>query len=120
VQIKQYLASNNINTSHFLGAGWNIAGKNLKRNKIALEEVFITNSTYQSYKLKRRLFSEGYKQAKCEQCGWKKVSTDGRIPLELHHINGNRQDNRLANLQILCPNCHSLEPTHRGKNIKKV
>lgn len=51
--------------------------------------------------------------------GWSKNSKDGRLPLELDHINGNPKDNRLINLRVLCPNCHSLKQTHRGKNIKK-
>ncbi|MDE1988391.1 MAG: HNH endonuclease, partial [Patescibacteria group bacterium] len=41
------------------------------------------------------------------------------LPLELDHINGDRHDNRLENLRILCPNCHSLKPTHRGRNMNK-
>ncbi|KKQ13143.1 MAG: hypothetical protein US27_C0015G0001, partial [Candidatus Moranbacteria bacterium GW2011_GWF1_36_78] len=52
-------------------------------------------------------------------CGWHKVSKDGRLPLELDHINGDSKDNRIKNLRVLCPNCHSLKPTHRGRNIKK-
>ncbi len=51
-------------------------------------------------------------------CGWNKTTKDGRLPLELDHINGDSRDNRLTNLQILCPNCHSLQPTHRGLNKK--
>ena len=39
------------------------------------------------------------------------------IPLELHHINGIKTDNRLENLQMLCPNCHALTDNYRGKNI---
>ncbi len=39
------------------------------------------------------------------------------IPLELDHINGRRDDNRLDNLRILCPNCHAQTETYRGKNI---
>ncbi len=58
------------------------------------------------------------KKPECEECGWAKRSEDGRIPLELDHINGDSHDNRLENLRILCPNCRSLEPTHRGMNIK--
>jgi hypothetical protein len=63
-------------------------------------------------------FKEGIKKEECEMCGWAKSSLDGRIPLELDHINGDHHDNRLINLRILCPNCHSLQPTHRGKNKK--
>lgn len=41
------------------------------------------------------------------------------IPLELEHINGINNDNRLENLTLLCPNCHAQTPTYRGKNIKR-
>ena len=54
----------------------------------------------------------------CECC--KNVEWNGRpIPLEVHHINGDNTDNRLENLQILCPNCHALTENWRGKNIDK-
>ncbi|QQS22454.1 HNH endonuclease [Candidatus Saccharibacteria bacterium] len=59
------------------------------------------------------------KKPKCEICGWEERSIDGRIPVELDHINGIHSDNRLENLRILCPNCHSLQPTHRGRNKKR-
>ena len=39
------------------------------------------------------------------------------IPLELDHINGRRDDNRLENLRLICPNCHAQTPTYRGRNI---
>lgn len=42
-----------------------------------------------------------------------------KLPLELHHINGNHYDNRLENLQILCPNCHAIQPGNAGANIGK-
>jgi hypothetical protein len=119
VQIQKYLKLWKINTKHFTGMGWN-KGLQFKPNPaVPIESILKKNSTYQSYKLKRRLFIEGFKKQKCEFCGWSKKSIDGRVPLELDHINGDRFDNRLNNLQILCPNCHSLQPTHRGLNRKK-
>lgn len=115
-QIKKYLHFYKIDISHLKGRGWskglNLTGKRL----IPLEKILKRNSDFQSYKLKRRLFLEGLKQERCEICGWNERSKDGRLPLELDHINGDSRDNRLENLRILCPNCHSLQPTHRGRN----
>lgn len=116
IVIKQYINKHALDTSHFLGKGWNLKAINLKKHIIPLEDILVSPSYYQSYKLKNRLFRAGIKTPICEQCGWSKTASDGRIPLELHHRNGNRHDNQLENLQILCPNCHSLEDNYRAKN----
>ena len=73
-------------------------------------------STVSTYKLKLRLWNEGLKPKHCEECGWARQSEGGRLPLELHHINGDSFDNRIENLAVLCPNCHSLKSNHRGLN----
>lgn len=119
-QIKKYFKFYKINTNHFTGQAWNKGMRGIGKPRINLKEILIKNSTFQSFKLKKRLFAAGLKTQKCEECGWNKKSEDGRIPLELDHINGDSTDNRLENLRILCPNCHSLKPTHRGRNRKKV
>lgn len=118
-QIKKYLRLYKVNINHFKGKAWNKGLRGIGKPRIALDKILIQNSDFQSYKLKKRLFAAGLKFPKCEECGWAKKSIDGRIPLELDHINGDSRDNRLENLRILCPNCHSLKPTHRGRNRKK-
>lgn len=118
-QITKYILLYKIDTFHFLGRGSNKGKSLLRRPTHSLEEILVKNSTFQSFKLKKRLFNEKLKKIECELCGWAKVSVDGRIPLELDHINGEHSDNRIENLRILCPNCHSLQLTHRGKNKKK-
>ncbi len=118
-QIKKFLKLYKIDTSHFTGMAWNKGMHGVGVYRKTLKEILTRGNYYQSYKLKRRLFVAGLKKPQCEMCGWAKKSADGRVPLELDHISGDRYDNRLENLQILCPNCHSLQPTHRGRNIKK-
>src|SRR3989344_296228 len=118
-QVKKYIREYNLSTKHFTGKLWSKGLKLPFKPLIALKHILVKNSTYQSYKLKKRLFLVKLKKPKCEECGWAKTSEDGRLPLELDHINGNRHDNRLKNLRILCPNCHSLQSTHRGRNRNK-
>ena len=115
-QVKKYIKEYNLSTKHFTGKLWSKGLKIPFRPFIDLKDILVKNSTYQSFKLKKRLFSVKLKKPKCEECGWAQVSIDGRLPLELDHINGDRHDNRIENLRILCPNCHSLQITHRGKN----
>jgi 5-methylcytosine-specific restriction endonuclease McrA len=118
-QVKNYLESYNIDTSHFRGKGWSKGLIGVGKPRFPLESILVNGSSFQSYKLKKRLFAAGLKTPKCENCGWAEMSVDGRVPLELDHINGNSKDNRLENLRVLCPNCHSLQSTHRGRNMKK-
>jgi len=119
-QVKYRIKDLAIDTSHFLGKGWNIGLLFIPVPAAHLKTLLVKYSRVQSFKLKKRLFAENLKKEKCELCGWSKMSKDGRIPVELDHINGDRNDNRLKNLRILCPNCHSLQSTHRGKNKKKA
>jgi hypothetical protein len=106
----------NLDTSHFTGQGWNVGLKFKPREAKPLSEILVENSNYQSYSLAKRLLKEGFKEHKCERCmrsEWEEVP----IPLELHHLNGVHNDNRLNNLQLLCPNCHALTDNYRGKNM---
>lgn len=55
--------------------------------------------------------------AKCMKCGWNEIhSITNKVPIELNHIDGNSENNKLANLEIICPNCHSLTPNFKGLN----
>lgn len=118
-QVKNEIKRLSIPITHFTGMGWRKNKTFAFTPKTPLDEILTTNSHFQSFKLKQRLFRAALKFPVCELCGWAERSSDGRIPVELDHINGDRYDNRLENLRILCPNCHSLQPTHRGKNQKR-
>ena len=114
--IRSHVDKLGLNTEHFTGKGWNIGLKFKPRHPPPLEQVLVVGGQVQSFKLKKRLIQIGLLQPKCQLCGWAERSLDGRIPVELDHINGNHKDNRVDNLRILCPNCHSLQLTHRGLN----
>lgn len=103
-----------LDISHFNKGAWN-KGRKIKSasyQKAPIQQILIENSPHtNSGKLRIRLIKEGLKENKCEVCG----CTES---LELHHINGNHQDNRLENLQILCANCHRKTDNFRGKGIR--
>ena len=85
--------------------------------KYTLDEVLVENSKYLNYTcLKNRLINEGYLEYKCQICGNTGVWNNQKLTLQLDHINGIKTDNRITNLRLLCPNCHSQTDTYSGKN----
>ena len=112
---KNKISKMNLNTDHFTGMGWN-KGKTLGPKR-PIEDYLSNECGIQSFRLKNRLIKEGLKQHKCECCGI--TEWNGKLaPIELDHKNGNHNDNRLENLQILCPNCHAQTENYRGLNKK--
>lgn len=109
--LNNHIKNLNLDTSHFTSQAWN-KGKTFTKKPLA---YYFTGGKIASHTLRLRLIAEGVKEAKCESC----LLTEWQgqlMPLELDHINGYHDDNRLENLRILCPNCHYQTPTHRGKN----
>ena len=71
---------------------------------------YLLFTIYRNYLLEKHNY-------KCELCGWGEVNQyTGTIPLEIHHKDGNYKNNSEENLQVLCPNCHSLTETHKSHN----
>lgn len=100
-----------------------LVGRHIKRYndkgvpKKWLSEVLCENSTGNSNMLRKRLVECGVKEYRCEnpKCGISEWCGE-KIVLQLHHINGNHYDNRLENLVLLCPNCHSQTINWGAKN----
>jgi DNA-binding Lrp family transcriptional regulator len=80
-----------------------------------IEDLLVVGRKTSRHHLKVRLLKEGLKTNRCEQCG---IATWRGKPLnvQLHHKNGDGTDNRIENLELLSPNCHSQTDTYGGRN----
>jgi 5-methylcytosine-specific restriction endonuclease McrA len=117
VPFRRRIREMGLSTDHWTGQG-HLKGKtNPHVPKRPLKEILRRNSNYQSNKLRTRLLREGLLYAQCSECKLDKWR-DNPIPLELDHIDGDVHNNLLRNLRLLCPNCHALTSTYRGRNTR--
>lgn len=116
--LKKRMDKDNIDYSHIkLGVG-STAGFSFKPKK-PIEELFIVNSNTNRSTIKKRIISENLIKYECSHCKIKDEWNGKKLVLQLEHINGVSNDNRLENLCFLCPNCHSQTSTYAGKKHKK-
>jgi Zn finger protein HypA/HybF involved in hydrogenase expression len=111
-RIKQKIIDLKLDINH-----WKNFSGTTPRKILSVNELLTTNSTIQSSDLKRRLLSKNYFEYKCSLCHiseWNGMN----LSLQLDHINGIHSDNRIENLRLLCPNCHSQTETFCGRNTK--
>lgn len=84
-----------------------------------MERLLVANTYRSRHNVKLRLLAEGLKENRCEECGT--AEWLGRpLSMALHHVNGDGRDNRLSNLQLLCPNCHSQTDNFSGRGRKRL
>jgi hypothetical protein len=104
----------------FSAGAWHDAvqrGDVVPRPAAPIENLLVEDRPTHRLNLKRRLLREGLKEDRCEECGideWLGLP----LALALHHVNGDPADNRLDNLRLLCPNCHSQTPNFAGRNSR--
>jgi hypothetical protein len=80
------------------------------------EEDGMRGKTSISSHIKRYLFDKH--KSKCCRCGWAEVNRHtGKVPLEVNHKDGDHTNNRPENLELICPNCHSLTSSYRALNM---
>ncbi|MBV7339743.1 HNH endonuclease [Chloroflexi bacterium TSY] len=106
----------NLDTSHFLGQAI-LRGKTHRYGTRPLAEILVRGKLENTWRLKNRLLRENVKAHQCERCG-NSTWLNAPIPLELHHKDGDRTNNLLRNIELLCPNCHALTDNYRGGKKK--
>jgi hypothetical protein len=111
--LKKYAELWQIPTDHFGSQAWRI--ENLRRTQRPLSEVLVERSTYPRKDVKRRLLAEGLKDPQCELCGQDELWRGRPMSMILDHVNGVRDDHRLENLRMVCPNCAATLDTHCGR-----
>lgn len=116
--LRKYAERWGISTDHFDAGAHRRQG--VPRARRPLNEILVERSSYSRWHLKRRLFEEGFKERRCEMCGQGELWRGRRMALILDHINGVADDNRLENLQIVCPNCAATLDTHCGKQNRTI
>jgi hypothetical protein len=112
--LNERIISDNIDLSKF-----NVNKRNyhnrVNRKHIKLENILVKNSKIKNTTLKQRLYKEKLLKEECSECGIGNIWNNKPIALQLDHINGDNKDNRIDNLRILCPNCHSQTETFGSK-----
>jgi hypothetical protein len=117
--IKNNIKKLGLDTSHFLGQSW-LRGKSHDWNSKPISSYLVNgNKRVHSDFLKKRLIQEGIWKNECHVCGIEPFWNEKPLSLQIHHMNGNSHDNRLENIRMECPNCHTQTPNFSGRSLRK-
>lgn len=113
--VKEMITKYQFDISHFTGQSHK---KNCGNYRTPIEDYLTNKVKITSWKLRNRLLDEHIFEYKCSCCG---LTTwlNNPIPLELHHKDGNKDNNTLENLELRCPNCHYFTDTYKTKNCRR-
>ncbi len=104
-------------TDELRGRAWASGRSGGGRPRRPLSELLVRGQEIGSTSdLRQRLIDEGVLEPRCARCTRERWE-GGPIPLQLDHIDGDRTNNEIGNLRLLCPNCHALTDTYCGRNI---
>ncbi|MFF5535513.1 HNH endonuclease signature motif containing protein [Streptomyces cinerochromogenes] len=116
--ISRRIRAYGIDTSHFTPV---VRTERMRHNRrrrtpeeILVEDTSAHASRIPSQRLKRAMIELGVEE-RCALCGTEPIWLGERLPLEVDHVDGNWRNNRIENLRLLCPNCHSATDTYRGR-----
>lgn len=99
-----------LNTKHF--RNW------VQYGMVPTIELLVKNSSINNQTVKKRVLKEGLLKNECSECGNKGFHNGLPLVLHMDHVDGDKTNNELINLRMLCPNCHSQTKTFGGRNIR--
>ena len=111
--LTKFISENNIDTSHFIN-------KLRSKTPRKIEELLTKDSKGVCSKiLKNHIVNKQIVKNECSVCKLPPVWNNKPLTLQLDHINGDHFDNRVENLRLICPNCHTQTDTYTGRNTRK-
>lgn len=123
-RFRKYLKDNEIDFSHWTGQLWSkgktsLEDKRIKSTGSTYEDVFCEDSSANATYVKSLIIRKQLLPYKCSVCDMNPIWNGKELKLQMDHINGNKRDQRLENLRMICPNCHSQTETFGSKNKSK-
>lgn len=115
----EYCSAHEIDISTLVEKHKNYIKDLRSKKRFTSTKYLIENKKCHGQFLKNKIIEDNLMEDKCSECGLLPIWQNESITLQLDHINGIHDDNRLENLRILCPNCHSQTSNFAGKNIDK-
>jgi HNH endonuclease len=111
--LKKKIESLGLNPHEFIRSGYQL--ENLRRRPEPISSLLVADRIQNNVRLKQRLIKEGYLTEQCLRCGIGPSWNGDDLRLQLDHIDGDPRNNTIANLRLLCPNCHSQTATFGRK-----
>jgi Zn finger protein HypA/HybF involved in hydrogenase expression len=124
-RLRKLILQNNIDISHWTGQLWSKGFTSLDDERIKSSipktdgEPFCEGSVTNPSSVKSLIIKKNLLPYKCAMCNMDPFWNGMELKFQLDHINGIRNDHRMENLRLLCPNCHSQTDTFCAKNKKR-